>query len=79
LVSWLLPSKVCWSVESVAGCGKTISTQQNFDVLQVWNKPGLSGYLVDLVHLVSFVQPKKPDKPNKPNEQDGLADFIGHG
>jgi hypothetical protein len=79
LVSWLLPSKVCWSVESVTGCGNTILTQHNFDGLQVWDKPGLSGYLVDLVHLVSFVQPKKPDKPNKPNEQDGLADFVRHG
>jgi hypothetical protein len=23
------------------GCGKTISAQQNFDSLHVWNKPGL--------------------------------------
>jgi hypothetical protein len=35
--------------------GKTISAQQNVDGLQVWDKPGLSGYLVCLVHLVSRI------------------------
>jgi hypothetical protein len=62
------------------GCGKTISAQQNFDSLHVWNKPGLSGYLVclghlvalvslvslvHLVHLVCLVQPNKPNKPDR--------------
>jgi hypothetical protein len=60
----------------LAGCGKTISAQQNFDGLHVWDKPGLSGYLVCLVHLVSLIQPNKPDRPNRPNEQDRLADFF---
>ena len=27
----------------LAGCGKTILAQQNFDGLHVWDKPGLSG------------------------------------
>ncbi len=27
----------------LAGCGKTISLEQNFDGLHVWGKPGLSG------------------------------------
>jgi hypothetical protein len=39
----------------------------------VWDKPGLSGYLVCLVHLVSLLQPNKPDRPNRPIEQDRLA------
>jgi len=50
----------------LAGCGKTISAQRNFDGLHVWDKPGLSGYLFYLVHLVSLVQPNKPDRPNRP-------------
>ena len=41
--------------------------------MHVWDKPGLSGYLVCLVHLVSFMQPNKPDRPNRPNEQNGLV------
>ena len=60
----------------LAGCGKTISAQQNFIGLHVWDKPGLSGYLVCLVHLVSPIQLNKPDRPNKPNEQHRLADFF---
>jgi hypothetical protein len=67
------------------GCRKTISAQQNFDSLHVWNKPGLSGYLVCLAHLVALVflvslvhlvhldclvQPDKQDKPNKPIKPD---------
>ena len=52
---------------------KNISTQQNFDGPHVWDKPGLSGYLV---YLVSLMQPNKPDRPNRPNEQDRLADFF---
>jgi len=48
---------------------------ESFDGLRVWDKLGLSGYLVCLVHLVdlvhlvyplSLVQPNKQDKPNKP-------------
>jgi hypothetical protein len=27
----------------LAGCGNTISVQQNFDGPDVWDKPGLSG------------------------------------
>jgi hypothetical protein len=42
----------------------------------VWDKPGLSGYLVCLVHLVRLMQPNKPDRPNRPNEQDRLANFF---
>jgi hypothetical protein len=57
----------------LAGCGKTILAQQNFDGLHVWDKPGLSGYLVC---LVSLMQPNTPDRPNRPNEQDRLADFF---
>ncbi len=38
---------------TLAGCGKTISAGQNFDGSHVWDKPGLSGYLV---HLVSQKQ-----------------------
>jgi hypothetical protein len=63
-------------INSLAGCGKTVSAWQNFDGLRVWNKPGLSGCLVCLVYLVSLGQPNKPDKPNRLNEQDGLADFF---
>ena len=59
----------------LACCGKTILPRQNFKGLHVWDKPGLSGYLVCLVHLVSLMQPNKPDRPNRPNEQDRLADF----
>jgi hypothetical protein len=57
-------------------CGTTISSQQRLDGLHVWDKPGLSGYLVCLVHLVSLMQPNKPDRPNRPNEPDGLAGFF---
>jgi len=46
---------------------------QNFDGPHVWDKPGLSGYLV---YLVSLMQPNKPDRPNSPNEQDRLADVF---
>ena len=53
-----------------------MSAQQNFDDLHVWDKPGLSGYLVCLIHLVSLMQPNKPDRPNRPNEQDRLADCF---
>jgi hypothetical protein len=49
--------------------------RENFDSPHVWDKPGLSGYLVCLVHLVSPIQPNKPDRPNRPHEQDRLADF----
>jgi len=49
---------------------------ENFDGPHVWNKPGLSGYLVCLVHLVSLMQPNKPDRPNRPNEQDRLPDSV---
>jgi hypothetical protein len=59
----------------LAGCGKTISAPQSLDGLHVWDKPGLFGYLVDLVcfvylvdlaHLVSFVQPNnQTDQMNK--------------
>ena len=41
--------------------------------MHVWNKPGLSGYLVCLIHLVSLMQPNKPDRPN---EKDRLVDFF---
>ena len=46
---------------------------QNFDGPHVWDKPGLSGYLV---YLVSLMQPNKPDRLNRPNEQDRLADCF---
>ena len=42
----------------------------------VWDKSGLSGYLVCLVHLVSLMPPHKPDRPNRPHEQDRLVDFF---
>ena len=66
---------------------KTIVARWKSDGPRVWNKPGLSGYLVCLVHLVSLVdlvylvclvQPNnrdRPDRPNRPHEQDRLADF----
>jgi hypothetical protein len=38
LISWLLPSIVCRIVAGLAGCGKTISVQQNFDGLHVWDR-----------------------------------------
>jgi hypothetical protein len=60
----------------LAGCGKTISAQRNFDGRHVWGKPGLSGYLVCLVHLVSLMQPNKPDRPDRPDEQDRLANVF---
>jgi hypothetical protein len=53
-----------------------MSARENFDGPYVWDKPGLSGYLVCLVHLVSLLQPNKPDRPNRPNEQDRLADCF---
>ena len=43
------------AADLLAGCGKTISVQQNFDGPHVWHKSGLSGYLVCLVHLVDLV------------------------
>jgi len=39
----------------------------------VWDKPGLSSFLV---YLVSLIQPNKHDRPNRPNEQERLADFF---
>jgi hypothetical protein len=56
------------SRERPLGCGKTISAQQNFDGLHVWDRLGLSGYLVCLVHLVGLIQPNKPDQPDRPEE-----------
>jgi hypothetical protein len=50
--------------------------QKQFDGPHVWDKLGLSGYLVCLVHLVSLMQPNKPDRPNRPNEQDRLTVFF---
>jgi len=50
--------------------------REDFDGPRVWDKLGLSGYLVCLVHLVSLMQPNKPDRPNRPNEQDRLAAFF---
>jgi hypothetical protein len=47
--------------------------REPFDGPHVWDKPGLSGYLV---HLVSLMQPNKPDRRNRPNDQDRLADFF---
>ena len=49
---------------------------KNFPGPHVWDKSGLSGYLVCLVHLVSLMQANKPDKPNRPNEQDKLTDCF---
>jgi len=49
--------------------------RETFDGPHVWDKPGLSGYLVCLVHLVSLMQPNKPDRLNRPNEQDGWWTF----
>jgi hypothetical protein len=53
-----------------------MGVRQNFTGPHIWDKPGLSGYLVCLVHLVSLPQPNKPDRPNRPNEQDRLEDFF---
>jgi hypothetical protein len=50
--------------------------REPFDGPHVWDKPGLSGYLVCLVHLVSLMQSNKSDRPNRPEEQDRLADFF---
>ena len=47
--------------------------RENFDGPHVWDKPGLSGYLV---YLVGLVQPNRRDRPDRPNEQDRLADFF---
>ncbi len=55
---------------------KIMWARQNFTGRHVWDKPGLSGYLVCLVHLVILIQPNKPDRRNRPNEQDRLADFF---
>jgi len=60
----------------LADCGKTMLALLKSHGPHVWDKPGLSGYLVCLVHLVSLMQPNKPDRPNRPNEQDKLADFF---
>ena len=43
--------------------------REDFDGPRVWDKLGLSGYLVCLMH------PNKPDRPNRPNEQDGWQPF----
>ncbi len=53
-----------------------MSARENFEGPHIWDKPGLSGYLVCLVHLVSLMPPNKPDRPNRPNEQDRLADCF---
>jgi len=53
-----------------------MSACQKFNGPHVWDKLGLSGYLVCLVSLVSLMQPNKPDRPNRPNEQDRLADSF---
>ncbi len=44
--------------------------------MHVWDKLGLSAYLVCLVYLVSLMQPNKPDRPNRPNELDRRGDFA---
>jgi len=31
------------TVAALAGCGKTISAQRNFEGMHVWDKPGVSG------------------------------------
>jgi hypothetical protein len=54
-----------------------MEARENFEGPHVWDKPGLSGYLVCLVHLVSLMQPNKPDRPHRPNEQDRLANCFG--
>ena len=64
------------SFRSLTGCGKTLWAGENFDGPHVWDKPGLSGYLVCLVYLVNLMQPNEPDRPYRPNEQDRLADFF---
>jgi hypothetical protein len=47
-------------------------TRWNFDGPHVWDKPGLSGYLVCLVHLVSLLQPKKQtDRTDQMNKTGG--------
>ena len=63
-------------VSCLADGGTTISARESFDSPNVWDKSGLSGYLVCLVHLVSLMQPNKPDRPNRPNERDRLAGFF---
>jgi hypothetical protein len=50
--------------------------RKNFDGPHIWDKPGLSGYLVCLVCLVYSVEPDRPDRPDRPNEQDRLAAFF---
>ncbi len=60
-------------IPTLADCGKTILARENFDSPHVWDKPGLSGYLV---YLVSLIQPNTPDRPNRPHEQDRLADCF---
>jgi hypothetical protein len=44
-----------------------------FGGLHVWDKPGLSDYLVC---LGSLMQPNKPDQPNSPNEHDSLLGLF---
>jgi len=66
---------------------KALSAQQNIDGLHVWDKPGLSGYLVSLVclvylvcfvYLVSFVQPKnQTNMTNQTNKTDALKTLEG--
>jgi len=58
------------TLQRLASCEKTISTEQNFDGLHVLDKSDPSGYLV---HLVILLQ---PDKPNRSHEQNRLADFF---
>ena len=60
----------------LAGGGKTMPVFRQSNCPHVWDKSGLSGYLVCLVHLVSLMPPHKPDRPNRPHEQDRLADFF---
>ena len=54
-----------------------MAARKNFEGSHVWDKPGLSGYLVCLVHLVSLMQQNKPDRPNRPNERTRLVNSIG--
>ena len=69
------------SVSYLAGCGTTISAGENFEGPNVWDKSGLSGYLVylvcfvylvDLVQLVSFVPPN-----NQTDQTNQTTVFVG--
>ena len=56
----------------LAGYGKTIVARSNVDGPHVWDKPGLSGYLVCLVYHVYLALPDETDQIDETDRIDHM-------